>query len=233
MAAKSTKAKKTARTRRSQRTSHPPCLYLGCFYFDQPGAEDHAGRFQMVVEATHPQGAANKFTDRLKHLHEQGKLFDKPATIYVAGLIRLRGSFNEALLVNYELWSGPDPDWTLANMIPEQDVHEAETYGLDPAKDGTVKPFIDFGGRAVSEAIEALKEKQRAPGYAGPAPAGRPSMPMSDVERKARRDAATAERAQRAAEREKLRLAKSAADGRKRTRQTAIGETLAEIGPRR
>lgn len=135
-------------------------------------------------------------------------------------------------MVNYELSAGPHPDWTIANMIPEQEEHQAETYGFEPKKDGTVEPFMDFGGRAVSVAIEAMKEKQRAPGYAGSALAGRPSMPMSDEERNARRDAAKAEKAQRAAEREKVRLAKSAADERKKKRQTAVGKTLEEIGSR-
>src|SRR5262249_51625107 len=126
---------KDARSGRPKKTAPTPSLYLGCFFFDAPGEQDQTGTFQVVVEARSPEDAVDRFSKRLRKLRTTTTLFDDPTTIYINGLIKLSGSFENGLLVNYASGdSPPEPHFGIACLIPEQKDHQAVDYGFEPSR---------------------------------------------------------------------------------------------------
>lgn len=114
------------------------CLWLACFTF-QRTKRDSQGSFRIVVEATGPEDAFERCYDRLAHLHETTELFADAMTVYTDGVIKLVGSFEEGLLVNWEM---PMPNGRIAALTPEPGEHEAEPYTSDRLQE---EPFIVFG----------------------------------------------------------------------------------------
>lgn len=136
------------------------CLYLGCFTFDEPAETDHEGSFQVVVEAATPEQAVERFRARLDHLRREGTLFSEPTTIYLNGIVELRGSYAKGLLINYEQGPSPaEPCVRLMCMLPEQSNEGTGVYGWGEDPDSSVdergvkvEPFVDFGGEAARSA---------------------------------------------------------------------------------
>ena len=209
---------RTARPRR-RRPPSPPCLYLGCFYFDEPGDRERTGSFQLVVEATSPEDAVDRCQRRLRGLRETTTLFDDPVTIYIEGIIKLTGSFENGLLVNWE--SGdrpPPPDARITCMIPEQKDHKAIEYGWRPdgerrgKKKGdlgeVVDPFLDFGGEGMRRALQKARG-QESDRETPSAPTGTsrlppiPTLPMTRAGTRSGPSAKEAARAERQARRER------------------------------
>jgi hypothetical protein len=221
------------RTRkRSVRATATEYLYLGCFSFDEPGEEDYQGTFQIVVEAADPGQALDRMRARLRRLRTTTSLFDKPSTIYVDTVIKLKGSFKEALLVNWV--SGPEqsPSWKIGCAIPEQD-HEAEAYdAVKGKKKETVEPFLDFGGQAFRKAVHAkTKTDASAPSHsAGLTTSTRSLKPrLTPEETAAKRREAEQQKELRRAERAAAQRKREAALEAKKARQRSITETLAEL----
>lgn len=127
------------RPRRRGQQSSRACLYLACFYFDRPKRKQ-TGSFQIVVEATSPDDALERCHTRLQHLRAETKLFDEPIAIFTDGVIKLAGSFEEGLLVN---WESPQPLGRISCLMPETEKHEAVGYSIDHGE--TIEPFLDFG----------------------------------------------------------------------------------------
>jgi hypothetical protein len=209
-----------------------PALYLGCFNFERPGETDREGTFQMVVQASTPKQALDRFRARLRKLRTTTTLFDSPVTIYMEGVIALRGSFDDGLLVNWESGEAPPlPNVRLMCLIPEQDDTEAESYGIGPEEDGDVEPFLDFGGRTVARALAAARTQGAgSPDFAARALPHAMAPKMSAEERQRQRDEAQALKRQRAAEREAKKKQRVAAQEAKKRRASLVGETLAELG---
>jgi hypothetical protein len=200
-----------------------PCLFLGCFFFDRPGEPEHTGTFQLVVEASSPDQAADRCLARLRKLRAETTLFNDPSTIYLEGLIRLTGSFVDGLLVNYECRQRPaPPDWQIGCLIPEQDDHDAASFGREPKKNGDMEPFVDFGGQKYAKDLEAAAAKRagtRLPADAEPRrlPAASPAGRTADARKRT-----AAERAERRAAREREAQ-------RKKEQHDAVSATLAEL----
>jgi hypothetical protein len=154
---------KPGEPRQPKKRESTPCLFLGCFSFDRPGDEEWTGTFQLVVEATGPENAVDRCRVRLRRMRTNTTLFDNPVTIYLDGLIRLTGSFQHGLLVNWESGpSPPPPNGTLSCLIPEQTDHSADAWGWEPTRrkkgdDHTIEPFLDFGGEKFRRALAAAK----------------------------------------------------------------------------
>lgn len=220
--------------KRSVRATPTEYLYLGCFSFDEPGDEDYQGTFQIVVEAAEPGQALDRMRARLRKLRTTTSLFDKPSTIYVDTVIKLKGSFKEGLLVNWV--SGPErlPSWQIGCAIPEQD-HEAEAY--DPVKgkkkEETVEPFLDFGGKEFRKALHASKAKTQGEGtpqVGDNSSTARLRAPrLTAAQREEKRQEAERQRERRRAEREVIKRKREAALEAKKLRQRSIAETLAEL----
>ena len=107
---------------KAQSASGDESLYLGCFFFDDfINDEEHTGTFQMVVAASSPEQAVERFRKRLRAIRRIGSVLAGPNTVYLQGFIPLTGSFKEGVLVNYESRPSPEPpDYQLLNMTPEQ-----------------------------------------------------------------------------------------------------------------
>ena len=210
-----------------------PALYLGCFQFDEPGELNYDGTFQMVVQASTPKQAVDRFRARLRKLRTTATLFDSPVTIYMEGFIALRGAFEDGLLVNWESGQSPTaPHARITCLIPEQDDTDAEGYGFGSDEDGPMEPFLDFGGKTVARALAAARTAAgNAPGVATQAlPAHIAPPKMSAEERRRLRDEAQALKQQRAAEREAKKKHRVAVQESKKRRALLVGETLAELG---
>lgn len=167
---------------RMRNSSAEACLYLGCFRFDEPGEREQTGTFQVVVEAAGPEQAVERCRSRLKRLHVSTTLFNRPTTIFLDQIIKLSGSFENGLLVNWE--SGdrpPPPDPRLMCAIPEQDDHGAESYGLRPSKKGEDEDeaFLDFGGETLRRALRKAKGENETERSAVPSPfAAKSRLPL-------------------------------------------------------
>ncbi len=224
------------RSGRPKKAPPTPCLYLGCFVFDEPGERDRTGTFQMVVEARSPEDAVDRFSKRLRKLRTTTTLFDDPTTIYINGFIKLSGSFEDGLLVNYEAGdSPPAPHGQIGCLIPEQRDHGADAYGFDPSQKGkklkedadTLEPFLDFGGERFREALEKSKgttiDSSRS---SGATPSGFSATPGASAS-----DQREAKKAEARAKKEEAARARAEARA-KRARAAALGPTLRELGPR-
>src|SRR6478736_430064 len=211
-----------------------PGLYLGCFSFDRPGKERWEGTFQVVVEADHAAQAVDRMRTRLKALRDETSLFQEPASLYIEGIVELRGSFADGLLVNYE--SGlapPDPNVRLMCLIPEQDDSDARSYDyrMEKDKDDTsVEPFLDFGGLALAKALaetETARRESTWPASSEPL-IDRPKPTAED--RAASRAQAEAKKVQRQDERAAKKKERERVAAAKIERRRAIDATLTELG---
>lgn len=221
---------------RQEKPERRPCLYLGCFFFDEPREEDWTGTFQVVVEATSPEDAVERFQKKLRALRTEGSFFDSPITIYIEGIVKLSGPFEDGLLVNWRSGESPPPPHAeLTCLIPEQaNDRQAVGYGWSPHPKGkrtkpkndqgeTTEPFIDFGGEEFRKLAAKSRHQQRDPD----------SHDLADAAESARR-----EREQRKAQADAKKAAAELARAQtqaKRERRAAIQSTLAELGtgPRR
>lgn len=206
--------------RRKSRTSS--CLYLGCFFFDEPGEQDWTGTFQIVVEATSPEDAVERFYEKLEGLRKAGTLFEKPITIYIEGLIKLSGTYKSGLLVNWLSGvSPPAPHVELTCLNPEQaEENEAEVYGYSPSgkkkkEDGEdIEPFLDFGGEELRKQLEKSK-----------------GLPPSEATTTSSTDSAR-RKAEARAKKEAAARARAAAQA-KRQRREIVHSTLEKMGVRK
>lgn len=223
-------ATRSRKTSTKRKTPAKSSLYLGCFYFDEPGETERSGSFQIVVEASSPEQAIDRFRKRLQQLRDTTTLFNRPVTIFIEGFIKLGGSFKRGLLVNWDSGQAPlVPNVRLTCLIPEQTDHKSVGYGFDPEGDPdnpqddevgkTIAPFLDFGGEALREALreEAPNAATDAPGYrsgllGGISPAGR----------------ATVEAAKNRCNDDKEAKEREAAQAR-RERKRALASTVAEL----
>jgi hypothetical protein len=205
--------------RRTKRDS-APCLYLGCFFFDEPGERERTGSFQIVVEATEPLEAVDKCRDRLRWLRTSTTLFDEPVTIYIEGIIKLSGTFAKGLLVNFESGdSPPTPQVELTCLIPEQTDHGAFDYGWKPPRSGrkskedkdTIEPFLDFGGQRFRLALRKAQGTEAARPPTGSLPSSARASP-SEAERAAKVAAAEAARNEAAAKKKRREALRSTLD---------------------
>lgn len=214
--------------KRAAATAQPtPCLYLGCFFFDEPGEPEYTGTFQIVVEAKDPEDAVRLLRKSLKSTREAGSLFTIPTTIYVEGIIKLAGSFEKGLLVNWESRPRPEKDdYQLTNLIPHGEGHQAAGYDFRHGDENTIQAFIDFGGKARAREIAAAKTAGTR--------IGRPRRSPEEIA-KAREESAARKKV-RVADAESAKQRRIAERGAKEARRRAIGETLAELnsaGPSR
>lgn len=220
---KKTPASKTA-TRRADR---PLDYYLGCFTFDEFSDRDGEGSFQIIVQARGPEQAAAQCRASLERLRAQTTLFHRPCTIFLDGLLRLRGTFEEGLLVNYTSTISELPAQMPASiycLVPEQE-HPSESYDWSPEprgkkrkkreeEDGVIRaPFVDFGGQSLQEERAARKRAETPP----PPPPFDPAAERRDAEKK-KADAAAA--------------AKKAAEERQKALASTMKELQAEGQPR-
>lgn len=231
------KAKKPSKARgAARRTGKPtkketsaltaPCLYLGCFFLDTYGEHDHTGTFQMVIEASSPEQAVERFRTRLRAINRIGSVLASPNTIYLEGFLPLTGSINEGILVNYESRPTPDPpDYQLTNMMPEQGIEGPRSYKLTYDDKEGIQPFIDFGGAAHLRTVEAAKKAVQNSSW----PASPPKPRLSTEEREKARLEAAAQRGQKAAEAEARKKERQAAAAAKERRDRALKATLAEL----
>jgi len=207
------------------------CLYLGCFFFDSYLNDgEQTGTFQLVVEASRPEQAVERFRKRLRAIRRCNSVLTGPNTVYLEGFLPLTGSFKEGLLVNYE--SRPSPaeelDYQLLNMVPEQGIKGPGSYQLADGEKKGIQPFVDFGGVAHQRAVEAAKKALQ--GSSWPSAPPRPHLTPED-RGKARVEAA-AQRAKKAAETEAKKKERLTAAAAKQKRDRALGDTLAELGKR-
>jgi hypothetical protein len=134
--------RRTAGARPQARSTTKACLWLVPFYFDRPKT-DRSGTFQIIVEATSPDDAMEKCHTRLHHLRETTKLIDEPIMIFSDGLVRLTGSFEDGVMVNFEV---PQPGGgRISNLMPDPDDTGAMVFALARKPDEPVEPFIAFG----------------------------------------------------------------------------------------
>jgi len=219
-------ARKTGKpTKKETSALTAPCLYLGCFFLDTYGEHDHTGTFQMVIEASSPEQAVERFRTRLRAINRIGSVLASPNTIYLEGFLPLTGSIKEGILVNYESRPTPDPpDYQLTNMMPEQGIEGPRSYQLTYDDKEGIQPFIDFGGAAHLRAVEAAKRALQKSSW----PASPPKPRLSTEEREKARLHATARRGQ-AAEAEAKKKERQAAAAAKARRDLALKETLSEL----
>lgn len=181
---------------------NPLEYYLGCFIFDEFSDRDGEGSFQVIVQARSPEDAVERFRKLLEKLRLQTTLFHRPCSIFLEGLLRLRGSFEEGLLVNYTSMVPeipPEAHASIYCLVPEQD-HASESYGWSPEpkgkkrkkqeeeEEGIMVPFIDFGGQSLREERAA---KQRAQIPPSPPPANPAAMREEAAKKKADADLAS------------------------------------------
>lgn len=194
-------------------------LYLGCFEVDQP--PDEIGSFQVVVQASNPDDAAERIKERLRVLRSKSSLFDEPCTIYLNGLIRLVGSFEEGLVVNWECGTSVAQ---ICCLLPEQPEHPAESY--EPSlEDGDIQgPFVDFGGAAFRKALASAKPP--------PAPPVQPrrSVPQVDLREEIKVTQPRGKPKSGPGKKEPPPKKPARVRESKQARLEAIDETLAEIG---
>lgn len=63
--------------------------------------------------------------------------------IFSDGLIRLTGSFEDGLLVNFEV---PQPGGgRISNLMPDPEDHGAMMFLAATEPDETIEPFVEFG----------------------------------------------------------------------------------------
>lgn len=220
---------KTKRTPAKQAKSAPTdvCLYLGCFFFDDYlNEKEHTGTFQMLVEASSPEQAVERFRKRLRAIRRFNSVLTGPTTVYLEGFVPLTGTFKEGLLVNYESRPSPEPpDYQITNMVPEQGIKSPGSYRLtDDEKDG-IQPFVDFGGIAHQRAVEAAKKSLEGSSW----PPSSPKPHLSPEERAKARVEALAQRAQKTAEAEAKKKERAAAAEAKQKRDRALKATLEEL----
>lgn len=202
--------------------------YLTCFHFDEFSDRDSEGTFQIVVQARSPEDAVDRSYELIEKLHEDTTLFQRPCSIYIEGIIRLRGSFEKGLLVNYSsTWTGDHPRASIGCLIPEQK-HESMDYGWKPTpkkgtkkqKEGdleTIEPFIDFGGQAVAE-DRAARSRATSPSVALSSSTASPKEKVAERTKEEARAAA-------AAKKETERAAAA--------RRRALAGTMRELQPKR
>ena len=212
-----------------------PGIYLGCFSFDRPGKEHWEGTFQVVVEADHAEQAVDRIRNRLRALRDDTSLFQEPVSLYLEGIVELRGSFTGGLLVNYESGQAPPPpNGRLMCMIPEQDDTEARSYDFrmndDDEDDAAVVPFLDFGGLALAKALAEVEDARGAPTWPATALPSAVRQKPTVGERAAARAEAEAKKVQRQAERDTKKKERERVAAAKLERRRLIETTLAELG---
>ncbi|MEI9942232.1 MAG: hypothetical protein WDO69_33870 [Pseudomonadota bacterium] len=201
--------------------------YLGCFFFDDYlNDKEHTGTFQMVVAASSPEHALDRFKKRLRAIRRIGSVLSGPNTVYLQGLVPLRGPFGDGILINYESRPSPDPpDYQLLNMTPEQGVEELGSCQLADDDEDGIQPFVDFGGKARERTQEAAK-----PAGDDLSPSGLRQKPrLSSEEREKVRAEQAVLRAKRAADAEAKKRARQAAAEAKQRRERALKATLGEL----
>lgn len=123
-------------------TTTSACLWLVPFYFERPKT-NQTGTFQIVIEGTSPDDAMEGCLNRLHTIRETTKLFDEPIRIFSDGLIRLTGTFEDGLLVNFEI---PQPGGgRIANLLPDPTDNGAMMFlpAIEPNQ--VIEPFVEFG----------------------------------------------------------------------------------------
>jgi|GEM_PF-6989332 len=208
---------------RASLASSKSCLYLGCFFFDSYlNDQDHTGTFQMVVAATSPEQAVDRFHSRLRAIRRIGSVLSGPSTVFIQGIIPLDGSFEQAVLFNYESRPSPEPpDYQLLNITPEQGVKGArflraiQRRRYDPA----VHRFWWSGSQPGARSKKAAPPPN-AQVKARSSPEEAAKARSEKGEQKARRAAESAKRKD-----ERVTIARA-----KARRDQALGATLAEMG---
>jgi hypothetical protein len=212
-----------------RQTAEPPddSPYLGCFFFDDYlNDKEHTGTFQMVVAASSPEHALDRFKKRLRAIRRIGSVLSGPNTVYLQGLVPLRGPFGDGILVNYESRPAPEPpDYQLLNMTPEQGVEELGSFQLADDDEDGIQPFVDFGGKAhekTRDAAKAAGDDLSSPGLP------RKTRLSPDERQKVRAEQAVL-RAKRAADAEAKKKARQVATEAKQRRERALKATLDEL----
>lgn len=116
-------------------------LWLACFTFDWPTKWN--GTCQMVVEAVDPDHAMRKCHEKFARLANATDLFEPGTKVYTHGVVRLSGSFSEAVLVNWDTTKG---DGRIFNFLPDPDDGGVVAFTMEVAAGETVEPFIEFYG---------------------------------------------------------------------------------------
>jgi hypothetical protein len=209
-------------------------LYLGCFSTDEPGEIDHAGSFQVIVEASTPKQAVTRLRARLRKLRSETSHFDSPTTIYCDGLVRLAGSFKDGLLVNYVSRQSAENDVQIFCTVPEQPgSQDVDSYGFGE-EEGDVEAFLDFGGEAFRKALRKAKSTSGAAQLNAPIRATQPRRPArSKDERDAERREIDARKSRRAEESAARKMQEERKRRARENRKSALSETLAELGSRK
>jgi hypothetical protein len=123
-------------------SSSGSCLWLVPFYFDRPKSNGR-GSFQIVVEAANPDDAMQACHARLLKLRETTKLFDEPIAMFSDGLVRLTGSFEDGVIVNFEVPQAGGG--RVSNLLPDPADTGAMVFLPANEPDETVEPFMQFG----------------------------------------------------------------------------------------
>lgn len=130
-----------------KRSRSSPTLYIGCFHFDENSPRGpRAGSFQLVVEATSADDAAERCHARLCELRETTPLFDRSIKIYFEGVVKLAGSFKHGVLINWDSRDAPpDLSMRLSCLLPPEQGEHAGTidYQVDHGE-GPIEPFLEF-----------------------------------------------------------------------------------------
>lgn len=223
-----TRAKKE---QESAQRDTPEDLYLGCFTTDEPGEIDHAGSFQVIVEASTPKQAVARLRARLRKIRSETSHFDSPTTIYCDGLVRLAGSFKDGLLVNYVSRQSTENDVQIFCTVPEQPgSKDVDSYGFGE-EEGDVEAFLDFGGEAFRKALRKARGTNGAAQLNAPIREIQPRRPVrSKEERDAERRALDARKSRRAEESAARKMQQERKRRARESRKNALSETLAELG---
>lgn len=126
-------------------------LWLVTFHFDRTigsreyGDREQSGRFEIIVEATSQKDALRRCREHLERVARETRRFGKSIAIYVDGLIRLCGSFEDGMMVNWTSGNRPpEPHYWMLNLLPERGHVESEDQLLVAREGEPIEPFIEF-----------------------------------------------------------------------------------------
>jgi hypothetical protein len=142
--------------------------HVAWFSFQTPGKPPRRGSFQILLQAENAEQALERCRARLSAITSETRLFASKTTIYLEGVVELRGAYAHGVLVNYESLEQPEIDVRLTCLLPDQLGHGVLGHGPTIEDADAVEPFLelvksgdDFG--AGTEPAPRVRQSSRPP----------------------------------------------------------------------
>ena len=143
--AKKSRAKRPSKKLSVRAQPEPRTPHIAWFSFQTPGKPPRRGSFQILLDAQNVEQALARCRARLSAISNETRLFSAKTTVYLEGVLELRGPYEHGVLVNFESLEQPEIDVRLTCLIPEQTGHGVVGHGPTIEEADAVEPFLELG----------------------------------------------------------------------------------------